>query len=338
MKRLVFLLLGIAMAFSGCQFFEKKEHPSTELTKTDAIDTATVGGITQAIAKDSLNPDLYLKRAMIYEANEDYGNAIKDMYKAMMLDSNFIPYYKYTAELMAKSGDPLRAIAFLERAARMDTTDAEIYAMMGKYRYIMKDYERAQLLYAKALTVDKFNPTVHFLRGVTYKEMGDTAKAIFAFQTAVEQDPNYYEAYIQLNGLLTARNNKTLARKYLDNAIKVKPRSEEALYAKGYALINDKQYAEAVQVLRQLVEINHQHDEALYALGVAYLMQDSIEEADKMFSLAIQVNPTYAEAHYKKGVCREALGKKAEAKMYYSNALNLKPDYKPAQDAYNRIQ
>ena len=248
MKKQFFSISALwVLLLSSCQFFEKKPSTTVVAPKVDTLDSATVGGITKLIALDSLQPDLYVKRATIYEANEDYGNAIKDMRRAMMLDSNYVPYYKYVAELITKSGDPLRAIAFLERAAKMDSADAEIYAMMGKYRFIMHDYDRAQLLYAKALSVDKFNPTIHFLRGVTFKEMGDTTKAVSAFQTAVEQDPNFYDAYIQLNLLLAAKNNKALAQKYLDNAIKVKPKSEEALYSKGYMLIENKQYADAEQ-------------------------------------------------------------------------------------------
>ncbi|HRN93386.1 MAG TPA: tetratricopeptide repeat protein [Chitinophagales bacterium] len=263
MKNLSLSVFVILLLFSSCQFFSKSKDESKETAKEETIDSATVGGITKAIALDSLNSDLYVKRATIYEANEDYGNAIKDMHRAMMLDSNYVPYYKYAAELITKSGDPLRAIAFLERAAKMDTADADIYAMMGKYRFIMREYDRAQLLYAKALSIDKYNPKVHFLRGITYKEMEDTAKAISAFQTAVEQDPNYYDAYIQLNLLLTSKKNNALAQKYLDNAIKVKPKSEEALYSKGYSLLENKQYAEAQQIFRQIVDIHHQNDEAV---------------------------------------------------------------------------
>jgi tetratricopeptide (TPR) repeat protein len=224
----------------------------------------------------------------------------------------------------------------LERAATIDSTDAELYAMMGKYRFLMQEYDRALLLYNQALSKDVFNPKVYFFKGITYKEMGDTARAIGSFQTAVEQDPNYYEAYMQIGVLMQKKKDK-LAQKYLDNAIKVKPNSEEALYAKAYNLQESNQYKQAAEVFRQIISLNYKNDAALYALGYCQMMQDSIAEAYKMFDLAIKVNPTYAEAYYKKGVCAEQLGKKDEAKTLFVNALNINSEYKPAKDALARM-
>jgi hypothetical protein len=102
------LLATFFLAFSlqSCNFSKEKNETTQDVVATDSIDMETVGGITAAIKKDSLNPDLFVTRANIFEVNEDYGSAIKDMHRAMMLDSTYLPYYKYTAELITKSGDP----------------------------------------------------------------------------------------------------------------------------------------------------------------------------------------------------------------------------------------
>ena len=65
-----------------------------------------------------------------------------------------------------------------------------------------------------------------------FKEVGDTAKAVSSFQTAVENNPDYYEAYLQL-GMLYYSILDPLALNYLDNAINLNPKSVIGLYTKA---------------------------------------------------------------------------------------------------------
>ena len=64
-----------------------------------------------------------------------------------------------------------------------------------------------------------------------YKDLGDTAKAISSMQTAVEQDQQYYNAYMQLGILCAAQRNK-LAVDYYKNALKVIPNIDASQFPK----------------------------------------------------------------------------------------------------------
>jgi tetratricopeptide (TPR) repeat protein len=153
----------------------------------------------------------------------------------------------------------------------------------------------------------------------------------------VEQDPKYADAYLQI-GLLLKQKGDKLAQKYLDNAVKANPKAEDALYAKGFAEKDAKQYEQAIATFKQVVELNHRNPDALDAIGFCYLQQDSFQTAYRYFNLAISIDPEFAEAFYRKGLCAEKLNRKEEAKSLYQQSLNLNPKLDLATASLKRME
>lgn len=327
-----FLVLTILWSCNTGPTADKKVDVQTT---ADSILLKSIDGISQLLQQDSLNPSLYFKRAKLYREKEDFASAATDMYIALSLDSIKHEYWLFTAQLFWDGGETNRALAALDRAISIDSANIPYYIAASRFLFIDSQYTPSLAYLNKALERDIFNPEIYFYKGMVFKETGQIDKAISSFQTAVEQDPTFYDAFVQL-GLLNRSRNPKLAEQYLNNALKNKPEGEDALYAKGYQQQDMKQYGEAASTFRSLVEINPQHDGALYALGYSLLMMDSLPEAYRLFDLATKANPAYAEAYYKKGVCAEQLNRKDEAITLYKNCLNLK-DYKPATDALSRL-
>ena len=329
------ILFLMILSATSCNFSRSERAEDIGVTPADSMLLKSIHGINSLLAKDSLNPALYYKRAQLYREKEDFASAATDMYVALSLDSTRHEYWLYTAQLFWDGGETKRAITALDRAIAIDSANIPYYIAAARFLFIDSQYVPSLTYLNQALTQDIFNPEIYFYKGMVYKETGQTEKAISSFQTAVEQDPEFYDAFVQL-GLLTRSRNPKLAEQYLNNALKSKPEGEDALYAKGFQQQDMKRYEEAVQTFRSLVEINPQNDEALYALGYSLLMMDSLPEAYRMFDLATKVNPAYAEAYYKKGVCAEQLDRRDEAVLCYKNCLSLKA-YKPAEDALTRL-
>ena len=59
----------------------------------------------------------------------------------------------------------------------------------------------------KGLLIDDKKPNGYFMKGVAYKHIGDSAKAISSFKTAIEIDHNYYPVYYELGLLLTLKKD-----------------------------------------------------------------------------------------------------------------------------------
>jgi tetratricopeptide (TPR) repeat protein len=322
---------------SSCRRGDKPKGDATA-AKTDSstIHLKAIDDLSALIKKDSLNPDLYFKRAQDYQGMGDLKSALTDMYLATVLNPKNNDYNLYTADLFMQDKEPKRAIAFLDKAISFDSSNIKYYVYGGKFAYMIKDYKTSLDHYNEAIKIDIFNPEIYYWRGMTYMDMGDTTRALSAFQTCVEQDPKNADAYLEIGLLLHERKDK-MADKYLDNAVKANPKATDALYAKGFAQQEAGKYQESVETFKKIIDLDYKNEEALYAVGVSYMQMDSITTAYKYFGMAIQMDPKYAEAYYKKGRCAEALHHNEEAKSLYQQCLNFKPDYKLALEGMKRL-
>ncbi len=343
----------VVAGLSACkQCFKPKEAP---VVKQDSIVAPTIEAATAEIKKDSLNPFLYYKRAQAYEANNDYKSAATDMFIALTLDSLRPEFYLYAANLFKKTGDLPRGIALMDKAIATDSMNISYYVKAAELAYIDTTIKGNYLVALNhlnaAIVKNPQNADIYFFKGNVFKALGDTTRAISSFQTATDLNPKYYDAYVQIGVLLAQRKDKN-AEKYLDNAIRVSDKPEDALFNKanilkeeGRQLQNanndaaaDEKFKAAIDNFKKVVELNHRNTEAYMGIGFSYYQMDSVSEAYKFYGLAAEIDPTYGGAYFSKGLCAEELGHAKEAISLYQTALSLDPHLTRAQQHLDKLK
>ncbi len=131
---------------------------------------------------------------------------------------------------------------------------------------ILKDYANAFEYTKRALDLDKINPKAYFIRGYAYMELGDTSLAIRNFQAAADQDQNYYDAYLELGAIYSARKNP-IAAGYLQTATRIDTGRAEAYYLLGLAYQEQENISKAIETYEKLLTIFPDFKEAHYNLG-----------------------------------------------------------------------
>lgn len=125
---------------------------------------------------------------------------------------------------------------------------------------------------------------------------------------------------------------------YFNNALRIKPESEEALYGRAMFLQENGDYDRAIQDYTQILKINPRNKNAHYNLGyVHYTYLKVYSQAIKHYDDAIAADPNYAEAYYSRGLCYEAVGNIDAAIADYQKSLQLKPGYELPQLGLKRI-
>ncbi|MFN8288149.1 MAG: tetratricopeptide repeat protein [Chitinophagales bacterium] len=354
-----FLVLAAFICFySSCK--QCNQPKDNNVVKTDTTGIPGVEAASLAIQKDSLNADLWYKRAQLYAENSEFKNATTDMYVALQLDSLRPEFYLFTADLFKNTGeenkaDLKRGIALMQKAIALDSTNTKFYVKAAELAFLDTSIERNYAIAISyldaAIARDPQNADIYFYKGNIFKEIGDTTKAISSFKTATELNPQYYEAFRQIGMLLKAKNDKN-AIKYLDNAIKVSDKPVDALYAKaemlkqeGVRLYDGNKTAAAIAQLqgaidcyKKVIDINYRNEEAYMGVGFCYYQMDSVQDAYEYYDKAVKIAPTYAGAYFSKGVCAEDLGKIEEAKMLFENCLSIDPDFTRAKEHLQRLQ
>jgi tetratricopeptide (TPR) repeat protein len=332
------LVLGICGLFLlfACKE-EKKKHPQPLPTYQTEV-SKELTALNDSILDDPNSAYLYHQRAKYFIKTKDLQSALNDMDRVLKLDSSKAAYYITLSDIHFAKRNPKQTKLDLEKALKKEPNDPEALLRNAEFYLYLKDHPKSIQLINTALKVNKYNAKAYFMKGVCYKEMRDTAKAISSFQTTVEQDPEYYHAYMELGILYGARKNN-LAVGYYENALRIDPKSTEALYGLAMYYQEIKELNKAIETYTAIIDIDPQYANAYYNLGYIHFEELKMyHESIKYFSKAFEANPKYAEAVYMRGLCFETLGDIGRAASEYQLALKIRTNYQMAIDGLNRVK
>ncbi|MBP7399864.1 MAG: tetratricopeptide repeat protein [Chitinophagales bacterium] len=327
------LVLGItALLMQDSVFFKTKNSSTDSLVMIEKL-TPEIETLTEQIKNDPNNAGLVFNRANAYF---NYGNlkfALQDYEKAYHMDSLNAPFALGLSDCLFEMSNPEGSILILERFIAHSPENIDVLnALALEYFLLPKPrYNLAIDTYNKVLKLDIQNADAYFYKGLIFKETGDTAKAISSFQTCTEVDPDYYDAYMQL-GMLYSAKKDPIAIKYYNNAISVNDTSKEAEYGIAKYFQDAGDLENAISYYRNIIVDDPQDADALYNLATIYFGIDSIEKAYRYFDLTIKQSPARAIAYYGKGLCAEQLKKMDEAISNYKQAVNLDPELTEATE------
>lgn len=334
----IFLITIVALIIVACG----SEKPN-EKTGLDSENDTTLTeqakefkAINDLLKKDINNTSLYLKRSKLYVKYNDLEMAVNDIDRAIKVDSTQPEYYLLKAELLKKQDKLIESKEVLDKCMLLDNDNVPARIELGWLALIARDYKQAIKYADAALKLDIYNANAYYLKGMVFEEQKDTNLAISTYKTAIEQENDFYEAYIQL-GLLHYYIDLDLAEGYLKNALRIKPKSMEALYAYAMCLQYNEKYNEAIETYHEILKIE-EYREPYFNLG--YIHQEYLKVYDvaaDYYTKAIEIEPKYIDAYYNRALCNEKLHqlKKAEDDLRY--ALELNPQYTEAAKALERV-
>ena len=339
----VFLILNILIVFllsSSCG--NKNENQKTENILVDStlskLNSPELKAVNADLNKNPNNSILYYKRGQLYLNNKDFNAAIGDAQRAIKIDSTKADYFILLCDAYFFSNQTRLAKETLEYCLKLNPASTEANLKLAEMYFYVKKYQESINYINKALMVNQTLAKGYYLKGMCYKESSDTGNAVSSFQTAVEQDNNYYAAYMEL-GLIFANKKNPLALEYFNNALRIDPKSSEIYYdiGKFYQDINKPKLA--TETYKKLLSFNPNDKNAVYNLGAIELyFNKNIEAAKKYFSDAIFTDPNYAEAYFARGVCYDQQKDYQNAKADYQMAIQIKPNYDFAIENLNKLE
>jgi tetratricopeptide (TPR) repeat protein len=332
-KRVGFVMLLFSVFFFvGCKNGKSKED------KSSAGDTLSIlGNFDLLISEDPDNPELYYQRAQYHFEQENVFSGTADVQKAIQLDSAQSKYFVLLSDFNFVMRKIPEVKTNLSKALSLDSNNTEALLKFAEFQLYLQDYPLVFGYVNRALKINTYLAKGYFLKGMAYAEMKDTALAVSSFQTCVEQDPDYFHAYMQL-GLIFAAKNDPLCITYFNNAIRVNPEKPEAHYALGFFYQEHGQYNEALACYDNMLMVSPGNASGLYNKGYVYLVYlKNYDEAVRFFTEAIKVEPRYADAYYNRGFAYELKKNRQAAKADFENALRIEPEHDLARRGLSRV-
>lgn len=321
---------------AGDQSIKEEPIKNTPKDSLTLLKQQEFENINSQLKSDPNNPNLYIKRAQLYDKYNEFAMAIEDIDRALKVDSLIPEFYLLKAEICKKNDDYKYAKTTLDQCLMIDNNNVQARVELGWLAFLVKDYPQAIEYADAALKRNMYSAEAYYLKGMIFYEQQDTAKAISSLITAVEQESNYYDAYIQL-GLLHFNQENTLAKEYFKNAIQLQPKNPEALYSYGLWCQEHGEYNEAIATYHKIIKLKP-YREPYFNLG--YIHQEYLKVYDVaigFYTEAIGSDRTYFEAYYNRGLCHENMGNYQQAEQDFRAALKIKSDYDYAALALDRV-
>ncbi|MCW3087830.1 MAG: tetratricopeptide repeat protein, partial [Sediminibacterium sp.] len=200
----------------------------------DALDSLgapkqALGQMDSLLVRDSLNYGLWYRKALLQEHAADTAGALKS--------------YQYAIRVYPAPDALLGA--------------ANLLAEQKDSRSLLLCRQVEQLRLGREYTAH-----CSFISGVYYARTGDRTKAIESFNTCINNDMNYTEAYME----------------------------------KGFLFYENKQFKEATQVFLTLTRVRNTYADGYYWLAKCYEAQANSTDAIANYRTALTLDPKLLEA------------------------------------------
>ena len=329
-KKHIFLLIGLVVGvFFACS---NKKQEQQYVSMPEELEK-----IYKELEKNPKNANLYVELSRYYTNTRELDSALNNALIALRLAPNNSDMYVAVSDVYFAMEYIDNAEEMLEKAIAVNNKNNDAHLKLGLLYFSRNDYKQSEEILTKAIRLQTHNPQAYHILAWNYRKKGDTASAIRNYLIAADQNPDYFEAYMELGFLYHCKHNR-LAIDYYNNALNVQPDNIQALYNLAMFYQETGDYEKALEKYRMMLQINPNHKFALHNMGWIYLVkQDKFEEAVTFFTKAIEQDSTYVEAVYNRGCSFEQLKKYDYARQDYMYSLRLANNYPLAIDGLNRL-
>ena len=258
--------------------------------------------------------------------------------------------------------------ALSQKIGKIGDEEIDICYYKAAAQYANGDTDGAIATYSSILDYDEDNADAFYLRGSLYLVLGDTAAAQADFNSAVTNNGEDYELYVNVYEQLNGAGMTSEASDYLNQALELKGDSANAHLWKGriYLMLSDYENAEkelktaldkkSVEANLYLAKLYEAQDDAetaasyyktyldsgdadsevMYALGMAEMNQENYQGAIEYFQSGLAMEEVTNEQELLQNlvIAYEKSGDFSSAKTTMEQYLEDYPDDEDAQREY----
>ena len=250
-----------------------------------------------------------------------------------------------------QQGDFKRAISELETAISEFDKDAHLWLNYGLALLLNKQYREAVAVLENTLVVIRDNEKTaqntvkivdlkvqsHYNLGLAYYHNGHIEKAVAAYESALQLEPNFADAYGGLGVIYWRTGDLAAAIRYCQKAIKIAPENIEFHQNLTRIYWQKGMYDRASVGYRIILELDPSDESARHHLGLILLSKEAYDEAVSCFQEVLKSNPDNALTHGALGTAYYKLGEESLAIQEFQEVLRLEPGDENARKMLERL-
>lgn len=216
------------------------------------------------------------------------------------------------------------ALDQFQAVVNLDNNNARAFFNLGRANYRLKNYGHALSHYQKALALRKGDyPEVAINLGLIYSAKKDFDKAIIIYKKALLKDPESAKLLYNLGLAYFKSDQIDIAMSSYQLAIKYKPKYAQAWYNVARIHSKNKKYDEAVSAYEKALSIKPGYRSAQLNMAVALTRLSKLDQAERVYRQVLSDSPRYFSAWLNLGLVLIDQQRYSEAEDVFYQASQL---------------
>ena len=254
------------------RFSDRDRIPVQELSKRlakEGIETIDIGYVAKRWSLRTFENTIHT-RATMAEREKSF--------RWMMFEFKVDDYHGF---VMAPADIDLTGISSEEFLPFIKSQSDEDLYLIGISLDKIKDHQRAMFVFDELIKRDYKPDTSYFKMGNSLVGEHEYVKGIEHWEKAVELNPNYLNAHLELGRIFFENSHWKKAYHHYVEADRIKPNDDDILYNVAKSLIKFERYNEAYTTISRAIKINPKN---AHAKGVlSYLKTPAIRKLRHKF-------------------------------------------------------
>lgn len=294
--------------------------------------------LDRAVAADPDSAAILTERAIGRLASGDTEQAMSELEGAAGLDEDLVQGDVLLVKLYLMQQAPDKALEAANRLAGQHPDKAMPQNLIGSAHAARKDYTAARKAWQRALELEpEYLPAILNLASIDQLE-GNTGQAQKRYQQVREIDPDNLKALIALARLALSEGKATEAIGLLEQACSQHPQAAEPAMMLAELYRREGETAKALDVTSRLAGSSPDNPAVQKMLAMNQAAAGDDKAAVTTLRRLVEIAPSSAEAHYLLAQQYAKQRNAVAAKEYMRQAVALRQDYPAAQIALARME
>lgn len=250
-------------------------------------------------------------------------------------------FYVKKAELMAETGQTEEAFDLLDFAERIDASDPNIWLVRADLYLWQGDYARSEAVIQQGLALDmEPEERCELLLELAdvYENQQKITEMVEVLKKALRVMPKSEEALGRLWFHYEVSEQFQDSIDFHNELVDLSPYNTLAWFNLGHAYASLDRFDEALDALGYCVAIDEQFEPAHTCMGDVYFLRLQYDEALQCYLLSLQIQDAFKELYFKVGECYERKLDYKKAKQHFRKAISIDPQYDEAFFHIGEIQ
>ena len=275
--------------------------------------------------------ELYLKKGMVYNQLQNFGEAVKAFSAARELAPNQPEILQELAEAHAVLGNYYDALPYFNRAAQIDSTNMQLAGKLGRNYINLKNYRKGYEVFDKIFRVDSTNIFWNKQFAYCAYQINKKKQAIKLYEKVLEMNPRDYSSYFNLLKLYATGKDNEKIISLIESGLEQFPNEPDFYLEMANFQFSLSNYEFAIPEFEKYYSAG---GDSIYKINLNYAIScyfaGDEQKSLKILRSLYRLNPNDSFVLFYRSLCNKQLAKYEEAEKYMEGAIDMSyPTYLP---------